>query len=49
VVAVTGFGRKSDVSRSEDAGFDAHVSKPVDIEELIVTMHSLKPDPGRST
>nr|WP_087050090.1 PAS domain S-box protein [Caballeronia ptereochthonis] len=34
VVAMTGFGQSSDKERSAQAGFDAHLVKPVDFEEL---------------
>ncbi|HEY2024712.1 CheR family methyltransferase [Paraburkholderia sp.] len=34
-VAVSGFGQQSDVSASQAAGFDAHVKKPVVLEELL--------------
>ena len=35
LVAVTGYGQPRDRARSEDAGFDAHVLKPVDPAELV--------------
>jgi signal transduction histidine kinase/CheY-like chemotaxis protein len=34
LVAVTGYGQAADVRRAEDAGFDAHITKPVAFEEL---------------
>ncbi len=34
VVALTGFGRASDVRRAAEAGFDAHLRKPVTLERL---------------
>jgi len=34
LVALTGWGQESDRQRSEDAGFDAHLVKPVDHDEL---------------
>jgi PAS domain S-box-containing protein len=34
LVAVTGYGQPSDRRRSEAAGFDAHLVKPVDIERV---------------
>lgn len=33
-VAITGYGRASDMERTLDAGFDAHVGKPVALETL---------------
>jgi CheY-like chemotaxis protein len=35
LVAVTGYGQPRDRARSEEAGFDAHVLKPVDPAELV--------------
>ena len=34
LIAVTGYGQDSDRRRSEEAGFDAHLVKPVQIDEL---------------
>jgi CheY-like chemotaxis protein len=34
LVAVTGYGSVSDRRRAEDAGFDAHLTKPVSPREL---------------
>jgi CheY-like chemotaxis protein len=34
VVAVTGYGQDSDRERSREAGFAAHLVKPVDLREL---------------
>jgi CheY-like chemotaxis protein len=34
LVALTGYGRDEDRERSRDAGFDHHLVKPVDLEEL---------------
>jgi hypothetical protein len=34
LVAVTGYGQSEDVRRASNAGFDAHVIKPVDFEHL---------------
>jgi CheY-like chemotaxis protein len=33
-VAVTGYGRASDVKQTESAGFDHHLVKPIDYEKL---------------
>ncbi len=33
-IAVSGFGSDSDLESSRDAGFDAHITKPVDFEQL---------------
>lgn len=34
LIAVTGYGRDSDVARALDSGFDHHLVKPVDYDEL---------------
>jgi DNA-binding response OmpR family regulator len=34
LVAVTGYGRASDVKQTESAGFDHHLVKPIDYEKL---------------
>lgn len=41
-IALTGFGRFEDQRKALDAGFDAHVKKPVVIEDLLGTIHDLK-------
>lgn len=33
-VALTGFGMAEDVRRSKEAGFDFHLTKPIDVAEL---------------
>jgi CheY-like chemotaxis protein len=33
-VALTGFDKKEDIARSKEAGFDFHLTKPVDFAEL---------------
>jgi two-component system CheB/CheR fusion protein len=40
-IALTGFGRPLDARRALAAGFDAHVSKPVVVDELLQTIHRL--------
>jgi PAS domain S-box-containing protein len=34
LVAMTGYGRKEDLRRSRDAGFDRHLVKPIDLGQL---------------
>jgi DNA-binding response OmpR family regulator len=34
LIALTGYGRDEDKARAEEAGFDAHLLKPVGIERL---------------
>jgi CheY-like chemotaxis protein len=46
IFAVTGYGREQDIARSQDAGFDGHLLKPVDLDYL----HSLlESEPGSAT
>src|SRR5690606_12580769 len=37
-IALSGYGQEQDVRSSEDAGFAAHVVKPVDVERLLAVM-----------
>ncbi|HEY5613318.1 MAG TPA: ATP-binding protein [Lysobacter sp.] len=41
LIALTGYGQSSDRERSRDAGFDAHLVKPVDFCELHQTLERL--------
>ncbi|WNG35610.1 response regulator [Archangium violaceum] len=41
LVAVTGFGQESDRKQSGEAGFDAHLVKPLDFDELEVLLKRL--------
>ena len=41
LVAVTGYGQRSDRERTESAGFQAHVVKPVDVHELVSLLDTL--------
>lgn len=34
VIALTGYGRESDLARAREAGFDGHLTKPVDFSDL---------------
>ena len=40
-VAITGYGSESDVRDALEAGFDAHISKPVSLERLQATLQRL--------
>ena len=35
LIAVTGWGQDADRQRSRDAGFDHHLTKPVDAQQLL--------------
>lgn len=41
LVALTGYGQAEDRRRSREAGFDAHLTKPVDLDHLTEIMNSL--------
>jgi two-component system CheB/CheR fusion protein len=42
-IALTGFGRPQDELRAKDAGFNAHLTKPVRLEALIEVIARLRP------
>ena len=43
LIAVTGWGQDEDRRRSREAGFDHHLVKPVDPQELISLLSALRP------
>jgi CheY-like chemotaxis protein len=43
-IALTGFGMQQDVDRAQRAGFDAHLTKPVNLQKLEVTIWRLLQD-----
>jgi PAS domain S-box-containing protein len=43
LVAVTGYGGEEDKRRAREAGFDCHMTKPVDLEELEALIASSSP------
>ena len=45
LVAITGYGRPSDRRQATEAGFDAHLTKPVNPHELAATL-LIPPSPG---
>ena len=47
LVAVTGYGQSGDRQRSGEAGFDAHLTKPVDPLALESLLRNLPLDPRR--
>ncbi|HEY2592231.1 MAG TPA: PAS domain-containing protein, partial [Steroidobacteraceae bacterium] len=47
LVAVTGWGQEEDRRRALDAGFDEHLTKPVDPEHLAALIDEARPQPGR--
>ncbi len=46
LVAVTGYGQRSDHERSRAVGFDAHLVKPIALDELVAVLHRLRPSSG---
>ena len=40
-IAVTGFGRQADIEKALAAGFNSHVNKPVDVDQLASVARSL--------
>jgi PAS domain S-box-containing protein len=43
-IALTGFGMQGDVERAQQAGFDGHLTKPVNLQKLEATMWRLLQD-----
>ncbi|MFC0398767.1 CheR family methyltransferase [Paraburkholderia rhizosphaerae] len=41
-IALSGFGQDADVARAKDAGFDAHLKKPVMLEDLLAAFSRLR-------
>jgi PAS domain S-box-containing protein len=46
-IAVTAYARTDDATRARDAGYDAHVSKPVEWDELMARVVALSPPPSQ--
>jgi len=46
MVALTGYGQKDDLQRSADAGFDHHLVKPLDVDDLSALLAGLQPPPA---
>jgi len=47
LIALTGWGQKEDRERSKDAGFDTHLVKPVDHDELLRLLEVMEPDQSK--
>jgi CheY-like chemotaxis protein len=45
LAAVTGYGQTHDRARSQDAGFDAHLVKPIDLSDLRRMLAACAPPP----
>lgn len=48
VVALTGAGRAADARRSAEAGFDGHLTKPLQLDELLRVLHGVLGAPRNS-
>jgi signal transduction histidine kinase/ActR/RegA family two-component response regulator len=46
LIAVTGYGEEQDRSRSAQAGFAAHLVKPVDLDKLLTVIRAVSPALG---
>ena len=38
LIALTGYGQAEDVRQALDAGFDAHLTKPVNLDQLLALL-----------
>jgi CheY-like chemotaxis protein len=43
LIALSGWGKEEHLRRSKEAGFDHHITKPVDFEALMKLLASLRP------
>jgi CheY-like chemotaxis protein len=48
-LALTAYTTEEDRARTEAAGFEKHLAKPVDVEQLIIAVSSLSPDPSATS
>jgi two-component system CheB/CheR fusion protein len=44
-VALTGYGRSNDIERALDEGFAEHLTKPLDLDELLLVVRRLTDGP----
>jgi DNA-binding response OmpR family regulator len=42
LIALTGWGQYADKARALEAGFDFHFVKPLDIDDLVGCLHSIR-------
>jgi CheY-like chemotaxis protein len=49
LIAMTGWGRSSDLQAARDAGFDGHLLKPVDPDALVKLINQLRGAKGGSS
>jgi CheY-like chemotaxis protein len=43
LIALTGWGQQEDRRRAQEAGFDGHLVKPVEYDELLALLNSMSP------
>src|SRR5207253_10214650 len=48
LVAMTGFGNEEDKRRTRDAGFDAHLTKPVELDALVALLNAARSRAGKA-
>jgi CheY-like chemotaxis protein len=48
LIALTGWGRTTDIEAARAAGFDGHLLKPVEVEALVRLITELRAKPGSS-
>ena len=48
LIALTGYGQDADAEAARDAGFDAHCTKPVTIDQLLAEIGALGQSDMRS-
>ncbi len=48
IVAMTGYGQDTDRQLAREAGFDSHLTKPVDLVKVEQLLTTLLPKPGSS-
>jgi len=46
LVAQTGWGQGDDRRRTQDAGFDHHVVKPIDVDKLMALLRTMRTSPS---
>jgi CheY-like chemotaxis protein len=47
LVAMTGFGNEDDKRRTQAAGFDAHLTKPVELDALVRLLNEARERAGK--
>jgi CheY-like chemotaxis protein len=48
LVAMTGFGNEDDKRRTREAGFDAHLTKPVELDALVSLLNEARVRAGKA-